>query len=169
MTPPPLLAGAVRFRQAEQVGQHVQHPGLDLGAGGARRPEHALNAQARGQQLAQDGGSRSVAGEVGVEAGRLPVRQAGEDPLRGVPQDLVEGFALGGHLGVQGVGDLARTHARQDGIALDVLVIVGDPVDHFPAVSAEVLRRHVVALLLGHAGASLGFVRRRPTGVDTPR
>ena len=34
------------------------------------------------------------------------------------------------------------------GVTVNILVVVGDPVDHFPAVPAKVLRRHVVAFLL---------------------
>ena len=44
--------GAVRFRQAQQFSQHVQHRGLDLGARGTRRPEHTLHPETGGQQFA---------------------------------------------------------------------------------------------------------------------
>ena len=64
------------LRQAEQVDQPVQHHGLDLGAGRAGGPEHALHAEPGADQVAEHRRAGGVGREVGEEAGVLPVRQA---------------------------------------------------------------------------------------------
>ena len=81
------------LRQPEQVDQPVEHVGLELGAGGAGRPEHALDAEAGGEQIAEDRRTRGVGREVGEEVRRLPVRESGHDDLVDVTQHVGEGLA----------------------------------------------------------------------------
>ena len=50
--------------EAEEIHQPVGHPILDLGRSRARRPEHPLHAEARADELAQDGRSRRGCGVV---------------------------------------------------------------------------------------------------------
>ena len=65
--------------QADEFAEPIEDFGFEFAAGGAGEPEHALHAQARGKEFAEDGGVAGVGGEEGEEVGGLPVGEAGED------------------------------------------------------------------------------------------
>jgi len=137
------------LRQPEQVHQPVEHMGLKLGAGGARRPQHALHPEPRGKQIAEDRGARRVGREVGVEVGRLPVREAGQDDLVHVAQHVGQGLALLRRGGRQLRADRPRLRLAEHRVALDLLHVAGDPLDDRVARAPELVRRHVARLVHG--------------------
>jgi hypothetical protein len=84
-------------------------------------------------------GTRGVRRKVGVEVGRLPVRDAGKDDALDVAENLVEGFALFRRVGRQLRANFSRLHSRQNREALDAGLVVGDPVHDGVALAAELL------------------------------
>src|SRR4029077_17791730 len=72
----------------------IEDVGFEVGGGGARGPEHALDAEPRGEQIAEDGRPGGVAREVSEKVGRLPVRDAGEDEGFDVAEDRAKELAL---------------------------------------------------------------------------
>jgi len=76
--------------EADGFAEPVEDAHLEFGAGGAGDPAHALHAQPRGHQIAQNGWAGSVGREEGEEVRRLPVRQPGQDLGIGVREDAVE-------------------------------------------------------------------------------
>ena len=137
------------LRQPEQVDQPVEHVGLELGAGGAGRPQHALDAEAGGEQVAEDRRTGGVGREVGEEVRRLPVRDAGHDDLVHVAQYVREGLAALGGGARQAYADRSGGRAREDGIALDFLHVAGDAFDQLGATAPELVRRHVSGVVHG--------------------
>ena len=144
ITPPPVPVGAERGRQVEQLGQPVQHRGLELGGGRAGRPEHALHAEAGADQVAQHDGPGGVGREVAEEAGVLPVRDAGQDTRSRSARTASNGSPLLRRAGGQ------RRRATSPGATRDrtgsdshAAPVVGDPVDDLVAVLAELLGGHV--------------------------
>ena len=75
----------------------------------------------------------------------IPVRQAGHEHALEVGHDRVERFALFRRAGGQRGRDVTGLRAGQDGIALDVLEVVGDPLDELVAVAPEICGVHVRA------------------------
>ena len=134
--------GAEPVGEAEQLGHPVEHEGLDLGAGRARGPRHAVHPEAGRGQVTQDRRVAGVGGEVGEEAGVLPVGQAGDDDPIEVGEHRVEGLGLGRGVGGELVAHPAGLRRGGDGEPLDPLEVVGDPVDERVALLAEVLGGH---------------------------
>ena len=116
---------------------------LQLRAGRAGRPEHALHAEAGGEQVAQDPRAGGVGREVGEEVGRLPVRDAGHDDVVDVAQHVCEGLAALGRGVRQAGADRSGGSAREDRIVLDFLHVAGDALDQLGAAAPELVRRHV--------------------------
>ena len=116
-----------------------------------------LPLRAAAQQLAEDAFGRCGIGEVGQEAGMVPVRHGGHDQPLEIGQDGLHGLALFGAVGGQRVGQLARLDRRQHGVPLGVGQKVGDPVDGLVAMSAELFRCHIS----GRYGAGGRQFRRR--------
>ena len=81
--PTALDVGEEGVGQADHLAHPVEHDGLQLGAGGGGGPGEADAADGVAQHVAQDGRVRVAGGEVGVEAGVLPVRD-----LRGLNVSL---------------------------------------------------------------------------------
>ena len=138
----PRPVGAEPVGQAEQLGHPVEHERLDLGAGRARGPRHAVHPEAGRGQVTQDRRIAGVGGEVGEEAGVLPVGQAGDDDPIEVGEHGVEGLGLGRGVGGELVAHPAGLGRGGDGEPLDPLEVVGDPVDERVALLAEVLGGH---------------------------
>ncbi len=67
-----------------------------------------------------------------------------------IAQHRLERLPLLGRRSRKSRADLTRSHPRKHGKSLDAPMVVGDPIDDRVAVPAELLRRHVVALLLRH-------------------
>ena len=131
--------------QVEQVGEPVEHVRLEFGGRRRGRPEHALDAEARGQQVAEDRRAAGVGGKVGEEGRVLPVGDAGQDLLVQVAQHRLERFAVLGWVRRQRGPQRPGRHLRQHRERLDPFVVVGDPVDDAVAVLAELRRVHVRA------------------------
>ena len=99
--------GAEPRRQVHQLDQPVQHHRFQLGAGRVGGPEHALDAEARADQVGQHAGAAGVGREVAEEAGVLPVGDPGHDDLVQVGQHRRDRLAVRGRGGRQGGGDRA--------------------------------------------------------------
>ncbi len=142
--PAACAAGGKKFFGQPQHGdQPIEHVRFKFGARRTGRPEHALHAQSGGKQIAENGRPRGVRREVGVEVGRLPVRDARKDDTLDVAENLVEGFALLRRVWWQLRANFSWLHARQHREAFDAGMIVGDPVHDGVALAAELLGRHV--------------------------
>jgi hypothetical protein len=124
-------------RQAEGVAQPAQGERFELGQCRRRLPEHAIRVERGAEQLAEDAGLRAGDAEVGEKAGVIPVRDAGEDLLLELAQQLVIRLAAVRRTIVELPLHIARLHAREHGKGVDVLEIVGDPVDGFVRGFAE--------------------------------
>ena len=141
-------------RQVEEIDHPVEDAGLELGAGRAGGPHHPLYRQPRRSELAEDRRPRIVARKEGEEVGRLPVRDAGQDDLVEVADDVLERLAGLRSALRQGRRYLAGLHLGQDRQRLHPLLVVGDPIDQLMATAAELLGGHVIAALFGHRSAS---------------
>ena len=148
---PGLLRAELR-RQAEHPDQPVENVGLELRAGRTGRPEHALDAQARGKELAQNRRTRVVRGEVREEVRRLPVRDPGQDQPVHVGEHRVEGLPFRRGIRRKLRANLARPGAREDREALDPVHVVRDPVHGRAAVASELIGRHVNPGRIGRVG-----------------
>ena len=127
--------------QAQQLAHPVEHHRLDLGARRAGDPAHSLHAQAGRCQLAEDRAVRRVAGEVGEEAGMLPVGDARHDDTVEVGQHVGERLGLGRRVFGQHRPNVAGLDLRSHRVLLDALHVVGDPVDQRVAVHCGGCRR----------------------------
>ena len=145
--------------EPEQLDEPVQHDHLDLGAGGARRPEHPVDAQAGRDQFAEDRRRRRVGREVAKETGRLPVRSPRHhDPVK-IGEKSLERLGLLRRISRQHRRDLARSRGREHRVALEPREVVGHPVDGLPTVAPQVLRGNQESVPLGHPailGAAAG-------------
>ena len=137
--------------QPQQVDQPVEHMGLELGARGARCPQHALHTEPRGQQVAEDRRARGIRGKVRKEVRRLPVGEAGDDDLVNVAQHVGERLTVLGCRAGQPPADGAGLRAREHRIALDLLHVARNTLDERVPASPELLRRHVNGVI--HTGA----------------
>ncbi len=115
---------------------------LQLGGGRRASPEHAVDVQGGGQHLPEDSRLGAGVGEVGHEAGVVPVGDGGHDEAVEIGQDGLHGLACFGAVGRQRVGELAGLDGRKHGIALGVSEIIGDPIDRLIAVAAEFVGSH---------------------------
>ena len=131
------------FGQPQHGDQPIEHVRFKFRACRTGGPEHALHAQSGGKQIAENGGPGGVRGKVGVEVGRLPVRDAGKDDALDVAENLIEGFALLRCFWWQLRANFSRLHARQNRKAFDAGMVVGDPVHDGVALPAEIFGRHV--------------------------
>ena len=164
MTPPPVPVERKDGGQAEQVGEPVQDVLLELGGRRAGHPGHALDAEAGGDQVAEDRGAGGVGREVAEEPGVLPVRRPGQDDPVEVGEDGRDRLALLRGGGRQGGADLAGGDLRAHREGLDPGPVVGDPVDDLVAVLPELLGSHV-RCRLGHEAT----VSARRTRLATAR
>ena len=142
---PAVAPGAETLGQVEQFHQPVHHVRLQLGVGGAAVPHHALGVDARGEQVADDGGAGGVGGEVGEEVGRLPVGDARHDDLVHVAQHGLHRLALLRRVRGQLRADIAGLHLGEHGIALDLFHVARHPLDGGVPLLPELVRSHVVA------------------------
>ena len=149
ITPPPAVLDPVALRQSQQVDQPVEHVGLELGARRARRPDHALHPEPGREQIAQDRGAGGVGREVGVEVGRLPMGEAGEDDLVDVAQHVGEGLALLRRGARQARADRSRLRLGEHGVLLHLFHVTGNPLDDLVSAAAELVRRHVLGFVHG--------------------
>ena len=131
MTPAKLV------RQAEHLAQPLHDHVLDLGAGRARLPAHALGAQAGRDQVGQHRRKVRVGGEVGEPSGVVPVGDARQHDAVELVGDVVQTESLLRRLVGQQRLDLARCDPTHDGQLGDVLAVIGDPVDELMAQAAE--------------------------------
>ena len=141
--------------QADHGAEPVGDAHFELGDAGGALPEEAVDPEAGGEELAQDGGPAVVAGEVGVEVRALPVGDAREDVVLKVLPDGGPGLAVLGRGGGEGIEDVARGDLSHDGPGLDGLQVVGDPIHQLVARGSELLWAHVLDGG-GHAGKSMG-------------
>ena len=132
-----------RGRQPQQLPQPAQGDFLQLGRGGRGAPQHRLHVEGRGQQLRQHARPAPGDGEVGEEAGVVPVGDAGQEMTLEVREDRVERRARLRRGGGQPLADLAGRGARQDRVAVVLAQVGGDPVDEGVSVAPEFLRPHV--------------------------
>ena len=144
--------GTEVLRQLQHLRHPVEHVGFELGAGGARGPQHALHAEPGGDQIAQNGGSGGVGRKVCKKIRGLPVRDARQNPLAHIPQHDVEGLALPRRVGRQAGADVARFDRGEHRQRFHALVIVGHPVDGGVPETPELGRAHVAGFLFGHSG-----------------
>ena len=134
------------LRQAEQLVHPVDHQRFDLRARRARDPAHALHPEAGRQQVPEDCGVRRVGGEVGEEAGVLPMGQARHDHALGVGHHRVEAVGRRGRVLLELGTNFAGLHCRRHSLLLDVLDVVSDPVDQLVAMLLEILRSHAATV-----------------------
>ena len=130
-------------RQPEQLPQPAERHLFQLGRRRRRAPEHGLHVQGARQQLRQHAGRAAGDGEVGEEAGMVPVRDAGQEDALEVGEDGVERLAglRGGRRELR--ADLPRPGAGQHGVAVVLTEVGRDPVDEVAPVTPELVRRHV--------------------------
>ena len=159
--------GGVVDHPLEAVGQPDQTPQpgqgdlLELGHCRRGAPQHPLRVERRAQELGQDAGAAAADGEVGEEAGVVPVGQAGDDDTLDVGQHRVERFTRLRRGRRQRLADLARPDPGQDRVALDVLQVSGDPLDQLVSSLAELGGVHVAERRRARcAGRLPGIVRR---------
>ncbi len=158
--------GAEGGGQAEELGEPVHDVLLELGGRRTGHPRHALDAEARGDQVAEDRRPGGVGREVAEEAGVLPVRRPREhDPVE-VGEDRRDRRAALGGGRREGRADLAGGDLRAHREGLDPGPVVGDPVHDLVAVLPELLGSHV-RCRLGHGTNRIG--RRRPKAASGGR
>ena len=75
----------------------------------------------------------------------IPVCQAGHEHALEVGHDRVERFAVFWCVRGQSGADVPRLGAGQDGVALNVFDVVGNPIDELVTVAPEVCRVHAAA------------------------
>jgi hypothetical protein len=105
------------------LAQPIEDDQLQLGRGRGGLPEHGVDVEGCGQRLGEDGGAGRGVGEVGEEAGVVPVGEAGYDHALDVGQDLLQRLAAEGRSGGQRRADLSGAHAREDRVALRSLEV----------------------------------------------
>ena len=97
-----------RVGQAEQLPQPAERHLLELGRRRRGAPQHRLLVERGGQELGEDAGRAAGDGEVGEEAGMVPVRDAGQDDALEVGEDRVERLAVLGRARRERVGGSRR-------------------------------------------------------------
>ena len=133
-------------RQADQLAQPAERHGFELRGRRRRAPQHRLLVERRRQELGEDAGRAGRDREVGEEAGMIPVRQAGHEHALEVGHDRRRTVRR-----LPARWRAARPRCRrastrdENGIALDVLEVVGDPVDELVAVAPEICGVHARA------------------------
>lgn len=116
----------VDLGEPQDLGDPVEHDGLELCDGGRADPVEAGAGEGGRVQLAQQRGVRGRAGEEGEEVGRLPVRQPGDDLAVDILADHVPGLALLRRRFGQNLAQVARLDLRDDAVVCDVLIVVDD-------------------------------------------
>ena len=104
-------AGARRLeglREIEHVDEPVHEVRFQLRTRRARRPQHPLDSKPCREKLPEDRRVRGVRREEGVEVGRLPVGDAGEQDLLDISEHRAKGFASERRLGRKLTANLAR-------------------------------------------------------------
>src|SRR4029079_12133888 len=125
--------------QADQPLQPAQRDLLELGCRRRRAPQHRLLVERRREKLAEDAGGAAGDGEVGEEAGMVPVRDAGKDDALEVGEDRVEVFAALRRVRGERVADRAGPYTRKDWIAGRILEVIRYPVRESVRLLAEVV------------------------------
>ena len=115
------------LRQPEGLAHPVDHAGLDLGSRGRGLPEHALGRHGRRQALRDHRGGRGIGGEVGEEAGVLPVRHAPRHDALEVGEDRLHVHRLFRWSCRQHGSDLARRGLRPNGPLIERGQVLGAP------------------------------------------
>jgi hypothetical protein len=82
------------------------------------------------------------------------VGDPGKNDLLDVPHHGVEALARFRRTRGKALSDLSRLDPRENGEALDSLVVVDDPVDQLFSIAPELLRRHVI----GHRFVSESYL-----------
>ena len=83
-------------RQSQQLPEPAERHFLQFRGGGRRPPQHRLDVEGGGEKLGQNAGRAAGDGEVGEEAGVVPVGETRDDYALEVAEDLVEPDALAG-------------------------------------------------------------------------
>ena len=131
--------GAEKVRgKSKHARQPVHDVRLQLRARGRRAPQHALHAEARAQELAEDARAARVGGEVREEVRALPVRDARQHDAIHVRHHGIPRFTFRGRGGGQLRAHPARLHGGLHRVALDAVQVVGDPLHHGVAVLPEI-------------------------------
>ncbi len=117
-----------RVWQAHHLAQPVHDDLFHLGGRGARLPAHALAAEARGDDIRQDGGVAGVGREVGEERGMVPVGDARHHHPLQFAHDALETVALGGRCGGQERLHLAWLHRAHHRPLFQSLAVVRHPI-----------------------------------------
>ena len=128
--------------QADQPPEPRERDGFEFGGGGRGPPQHRLLIERGRQEIGEHAGRAAGDGEIGEEPRMIPVRQAGDEQAFEVGHDGLERFTLFGRVRRQGGCDRAGPIARKYRIVLDVLEVVGDPVDELVTVTPERRRVH---------------------------
>src|SRR5690606_4705624 len=110
----------------------------------------------------EDARARGVGGEVGVEAGVLPVGRARQDDPVEVGEHLLERLGGLGRRRRQPRAHLPGLDLRHDAVPLDGRPVVGHPVDDGTPPPPELVGGHVVGGTVGHAGTLATRPRDRP-------
>ncbi len=106
--------------EAGHLADPVEDYVFELGDGGGGLPGEAEDAEAGGEEVAEDAGEQGVRGEVAEEAGVLPEGEAAGDDAVEVGEDVGEGLGLGGGRGGELGGDFAGRAGAHDGLGGEV-------------------------------------------------
>ncbi len=115
---------------------------FELSGGGSAFPEHTVDVEGGAEHFSQDPGRGCGYGEIGEEARVIPVGEGWNDEALEVLEDDIHGFGLFGRAGGELVDEVAGLHVGEHGVIAGVGEVVGDPVDDFVAVLAELVRSH---------------------------
>ena len=136
--------------QAHHLPQPIQHDLFEFSGRRRGAPQHAVDVEARREQLTQDAGHRSRNAEIGHKSRLIPMRDAGHDNVVEIGEHIVERFGVRGRRHWQLRFHVTRLHTRQHRISIVVLQIIGDPIDELFAVFTEVVGVHVAKVRFGH-------------------
>ena len=128
--------------EAGHAAQPIGHHLFQLGERRAGLPGEAEGAEAGREIVAQHAGWQAVGGEIGEEAGMLPMRQARHDDALHVGEDGIEALGLKRRLRRQLRLDVAGLHAGHHRQRGDAGAVVRDPVDQLMAEFPELFGRH---------------------------
>lgn len=127
--------------KTEQLREPVEDVQLELGRHGRRPPEEGDLVERSRYQLRENRRLRAGDTEVGEVARVLPVRNAGQEDLVEIAQDVRERLSALGRRWRESRADVTRLHLREHRILADTLEVACDPLAHSRRIAPEVAHR----------------------------